>query len=695
MTARLYRDDLGIPHVRADHVLDLADAQGEVTARDRAWQIEVGRLKAEGRLAELIGRAGVAWDVFARRARLDDTARRAFGGLDAGTTAFVRAYAEGVRRGLAATTASEFAALDAHFGVGCDRGEWPDHGPLLVMHAAHVLFTSYPAILWREHVVRTLGEDWAELFEAGEAGPTSGSNAWALHGSRTGSGMPLLAGDPHRMFELPGVYQQVRLACDEFDVVGLTFPGVPGVQHFGHAGSVAWGITNAMAHGADVLRETLRRAPDGWEALGPGGWQPARVERSIIRVRGGDDIEVEAIETARGPVVTDLREDGSHLVGWSVRLPARADGDLGFSSLLPLLHARSADDVVTAFGGWVDPVNRLLAADTTGAVRSATVGRPFARPAAQRLLALDAPLDDVAPAAPLPRAIDVEDCAVDANERPDRPDVDLGSGYAAPYRADRIRVLLDELRPRSIDDFPPIWGDTRLGSAEALLAHLPSGPLAGPEEDVRRALAQWDGRMDAASVPAAMFAAWRDALVRRVVSHPALARLHEPHAFGAVYDSWFGLEAHVARGLLRLLAHPPLAQDAASLARDALSDVAGTQADAWGARHRLMAAHVLGAVPGMDDPAAGFAVALDGDGDTVRCTASTPGLSARAWRGSVARWAWDLADRERSVWNVPFGASGDPASPHHADQLGAWVEVRPARIVTAWERLRDEGTIGR
>ena len=268
MTARLYRDSLGIPHVRAANAMELADAQGEVTARDRAWQIEVARLRGEGRLAELIGEAGIAWDVFARRARLDDTGRRAYAALDAETALFVRAYSNGVRRGLAATSASEFDALDARFGGGGERGAWPDHGPLLVMHASHVLFTSYPAILWRAHVSRTLGREWAQLFDA-DAGPTSGSNAWALHGSRTESGMPLLAGDPHRMFELPGVYQQVRLACNDFDVVGLTFPGVPGVQHFGHTGLAAWGITNAMAHGADVFRETLRRTPGGYDALGP------------------------------------------------------------------------------------------------------------------------------------------------------------------------------------------------------------------------------------------------------------------------------------------------------------------------------------------------------------------------------------------------------------------------------------------
>ncbi|MEU1972940.1 GNAT family N-acetyltransferase [Microbacterium sp. NPDC019599] len=695
--AELFRDALGVPHVRASGVLELADAQGEATARDRAWQIDADRLRAEGRLAELVGEAGVAWDVFARRARLDDTARRAFEGLDDETRAFVEAFVEGVRRGLRAVVPSEFRALDERFGGEVEVGEWVDHAPLGILHVNHVLFTTYPVILWRAHVARTLGEEWIPFFELDDGVSSSGSNAWALHGSLTGSGMPLLAGDPHRMFELPGVYQQVRLACDEFDVVGLSFPGVPGVQHFGHTGAAAWGITNAMAHGTDVFRETLRRTTDGIEALGPGGWEPTRVERSTVIVRGGEPVEVEAIETERGPVVTDLQEVDGELVGWSVRMPARASADLGFGALLPLLRARSAADVVEAFGSWVDPINRLLAADRGGEVLSATVGRALDREPADRLLPHDA--RSVAPVGVkrMPRAVAVRGVQVDANERPDRAEIDLGAGYAPPHRARRIRELLDGLEPGATDEFGPIWGDDLVGSAEALLAFLPRGPLPDAAATVRDALDAWDRRMSADSETAGAYAAWRAELVRRLAAHPVLAPLREPHGFGAVYDPWFGVFGRIAAGLPRLLAHPALAADAGEIARDALVEAAavnGAGVELWGERHRLLPLHVLADVEGVADPGAGLGIPLSGDIDTVRCTGSTPGLTDRSWRGSVARWAWDLADREASRWGVPFGASGDPESPHFADQLEAWRDAAPARVVTDWAALTRVGVLG-
>lgn len=693
--AEVYRDDLGIPHIRATDVGDLAEAQGEVTARDRGWQIEVDRLRASGRLSELIGAAGVAWDIFARRARLDDTARRALEGTDAETRAFVARYAAGVRRGIASHggRAAEFRALDEVFGDSRPLEPWADHDPLGVLHVAHALFSAVPLVLWRQHVAATLGAEWVDVLAGygdggDETSPLAGSNAWALHGSRTASGMPLLAGDPHRIFELPGVYQQVRLACDEFDVVGLAFPGVPGVPHFGHTGEAAWGITNAMAHSADVFRERLRSLSGGYEALGPDGWRPVDVERSIVRVRGGGSVEVDAIETERGTVVTDLRADGDELVGWSVRMTARANGDLGAGALLGLLRARTAGDVVAAFSRWVDPVNRVLAADREGAVLSATVGVTPERAGAERRLPLPGESSGVvADRAPV-AALHVRDVAVDANERPARAEVDLGWAYSSSHRADRIRALLEELRPGSVDAFGPIWGDTESRAAASLLTFLPSGPLPRRAAAVRDLLSAWDGRMDAASLAAGTFAAWRAALVRRVAAHPALSSLHAPHGFGAVFDAWLGVAGQVAAALTRLLAHPALRDDVSELVVAALEDAA--DASEWGATHRLLPVHVLADVPGGGDPAAGLDIPLSGDGDCVRCTGSTPGVTDRSWRGSVARWAWDLADRENSVWSVPFGADGAPGSPHFADQLPAWAEVRPTRVVTDWDRLRPD-----
>lgn len=396
MTAEIYRDAWGVPHLRADDVLELARVQGRATALDRAWQIEVERHRARGTSAAFLGADALGWDRFARQALLDDTARRCFTALerrDPETAAWVRAYVDGVNQGLpeGARRAPEFAV------VGLAPGRWEPWTPLGVWLAAHILFAGFPAKLWREEVVRHLGPDAVGLFATDGPG-TSGSNGWLVTGERTATGQPVIAGDPHRYIEAPGVYQQVRLSCPEFDVVGLAVPGVPGIAHFGHTGTVAWAITNAMADYQDLYRERLRRAPGGGrhgggqpvEALGPDGeWHPATRHTELIEVAGGDPVEIEVIETDRGPVVIDADADGCADVDVdadaddrgdrtgpiSLRHPPRVCEDLGFGALLPLLRARRVADVDRALDDWAEPVNVVQAADTEGGLLHRVAGR--------------------------------------------------------------------------------------------------------------------------------------------------------------------------------------------------------------------------------------------------------------------------------------------------------------------------------
>ena len=719
MTAELFRDAWGVPHLRASDHLELAEAQGRVTAADRGWQIEVDRWRAQGRLAERIGVAGVSWDVFARRTRIDDTAQRVYAGLAAEDREWVDAYVRGVNAVLLAGTAAgarpvEIGLLDERHADGDGDGDgdggiphepWEPWAPIGVLLVAHALFSSFPHLLWNEHVARTLGEDAVPLFaESVEGGaPSSGSNAWALHGSRTASGGPLLAGDPHRLLELPGVYQQIRLSCPDFDVVGLAFPGVPGLPHFGHTGQAAWGVTNAMAHHVEVFRERLRRDGDLVEAFGPDGWAPAARSVEAVRVRGGDDVTVEVVETARGPVVADLGPVAAgETHGLSLRAPVRVDSNAGISALLPLLRARTAHDVAGALGRWVDPVNRVVVADTAGTVLSVVAGRLPERAAPERVR----PHDAWSPAArpgpwltnPSPRV--VLDVAVDANERPDDPDWDLGAAYAPPHRAARVRALLAERRSTALSasDMEAIHGDTLL-PCDALLARLAAAHGLTPAAEILRArLLAWDRHMDADSVTAAELAAVRSALVVRIAAHPTLTGLHAPHGTDAAFEPWFAVGPRVAHSLERLLAAPSLGIDAEGEVRAALEEVAArpsapeaphATARPWGDLHRVHPLHVLAEVLGCVAPTVPD-LPLGGDTDCVRSTASVPGTSDLSWRGSVARWVWDLGDRERSRWIVPFGASGDPRSPHFTDQLPLWATATTVEVVTDWARLNRE-----
>ncbi|WP_306190605.1 penicillin acylase family protein [Streptomyces sp. MK5] len=795
-TAEIHRDAWGIPHLRADGPRALARAQGRVTALDRAWQLEVERHRTQGTSASFLGATALAWDVFARRARLADTARRCFAALerqDPETADWVRAYTEGVNEGLAegARRAPEFAR------TGLAPGRWEPWHPLGVWLGAHILFAGFPAKLWREHALRRLGPGAVELFATDGPG-TSGSNGWLVSGARTVTGQALIAGDPHRFIEDPGVYQQIRLACPEFDVVGLAVPGVPGIAHFGHTGTVAWAITNAMADYQDLYRERLRRTGAGIEALGPDGtWRRAARHTETVEIAGEAPVEVEIVETDRGPVIAGGPEgldglDGltgpqaqtaggsespegpenpessndpedpespessndpedpedpegpeslespessddpesaegpqswgdpessespdrlgrrdrpdrdrfqgpddrprpedplAHPVALSLRYPPRVTCDLGFGALLPLLRARRVGDVDRAFDAWAEPVNVVLAADTEGGVLHRVAGRvPLRAPDnRQRPVPAWEPGHAWQGWREPPRAGLVDGVAVMANQR--GPAAPLGVEFAPPHRADRIRALLAGRAVWSAGDMPAIHTDTHLASAAPLLDHLAAlDGLSPAAARLRDRLLRWDRRMEAGSEDAAAYAAVRTAVVRRLAAHPVFAALAEPPAYPEVFLPWLALVPRIGHALENLLGAQELyGIDRPAIVRAAVEEAADRPATTWAERHRLAAWRALPeAGAPYDEPG------LAGDHDCVLCTSAVPGLTDLAARGPVARYVWDLADRENSRWVVPLGADGVPGAPHHHDQLPLWTAGDLAPVVTDWARLTKE-----
>ena len=396
-TVTIRRDALGIPHVGASSVHDLFFGQGFATAQDRLWQLEWDRRRALGRSAELIGSpANVVNDGFNRRARLGDYARAGYDGLDTDTQSVLDAHAAGVNAFQATTTARpvEFQAL------GCPDEAWEGWHAVAIFLIRHVTFATWQTKLWNARVLAALGPDAVPRFRSeGRTGDTplivppgaraavgalvdaglfggdaadeilagleplglqqSGSNAWAVHGSRTTSGLPLIAGDPHRPFEVPNVYYQVHLTGPGIDAAGFSFPGVPGIQHFAQTPHVAWAVTNATADYQDLFIERLPEA-----ALD--------THTETIVVRDGSDVEVECTLTAHGPVVL-----GSTAHGVGVALASTGLFEAGGSlrTILPLLTARSVDEHDALLVDWVEPANNFVLADTAGHIAYRTAGR--------------------------------------------------------------------------------------------------------------------------------------------------------------------------------------------------------------------------------------------------------------------------------------------------------------------------------
>ncbi len=734
----VWRDPEGVPHVLAGSVHDAFLAQGFVHAQDRLWHMDYDRRRGRGRWAEWAGPAGLAQDVQMRRFRLVASARADYAALDGETRALLDAYAAGVNAFVATT-----ASLPVEYELLEDRPEpWTAEDSLVVFKVRHVLMGTWQTKAWRARLLRRLGPRLAAALCPGTGpapmlivppgaeyrGPAwdafpalaaaapliddlpeweGGSNNWAVAGTRTASGKPLVAGDPHRPLDVPNVYYPNHLACREFDAIGLSFPGVPGFTHFGHNAHVAWCVTHTAADYQDLYVERFDPADPGRYRT-PGGWRPAERHRETIRVRGAAPVEIEVTVTGHGPVVLGEPRSGT---AFAFRYTATAEPNRTFDAILPMLRARSADELEAAMRPWVDPVNNLVFADVHGVIGYRTRGRVPRRAMANAWLPVPGWDGAHEWAAPIPFAAmpALRDPATGwiatANSRvvgPEYPDY-LGLDYAPDFRTRRLAERLGALRAATVADMQAIHADrVSLPAREflPLLAALPAGAAAKAALEQLRG---WDGTMDRDSVAAAVYAVFRERLLREVMT-PLLGPLASEAFAGAPR----GAVAHMSRVRSRLpewirsddrTVLPPGTDWPAALARALAGavveleerlgpDPAGWR---WGRLHGTEPRHPLSLLRPelgrwLDPPG----VAVGGDGDTVQ----NAGFIAAAGYGvtatSVARYVFDLGDWDRSGWVIPLGVSGHPGSPHYADQVAPWSEGRLCPMRYGWAGIRRD-----
>ena len=380
----VYRDRYGIPHIRAGSEGDAFFAQGFVTAQDRLWHMEYDRRRGLGRWAEAVGPSAVEQDKSMRRFRLEDSARADYGAVCDRTRAMFDAYARGVNAFI--ETAD---ALPVEYGIaGISPEPWQPWDGLVAYKVRHILMGVFESKTWRALAVRELGPEKAAalipgyepgqllILPPGEAydGALSdcleelrdgaaalshlaagGSNSWVVSGSRTASGKPILAGDSHRALDTPNVYYQNHLACPEFDVVGLSFPGVPGFPHFGHNAWVSWCVTHLGADYQDLYIERFK-PDDPQYYLYKGQWLRADTRRETIKARGAADETIEVAATHHGPIISGDPAKGAAVAFKYTATEAPSDWP---DALWGMLLSRDSDELAESMRNWVDPCNNF------------------------------------------------------------------------------------------------------------------------------------------------------------------------------------------------------------------------------------------------------------------------------------------------------------------------------------------------
>jgi penicillin amidase len=666
------RDAWGVPVIDAGSLDDLWFAQGLVTAGERLFQLDLALRASTGRLSEVFGERTFGDDAFVRTIGLHLAGRRYAENWTDGDHAMHARFREGVRAWIAAmpTPPIEYVLLDLSPELPQDPGSWAAAFAFL----GWGLSNNHEQELLRARIAERAGEDAVDLLMPSTAGGNGrGSNAWVVAGSRTASGAPLLANDPHLLALQPGVWFEVHLRAPGFDVRGVALTFSPGAI-LGATPHHAWGVTNVTGDVQDLVEV--------------GGADITGVRNEDIAVRGEPDPRrIEVRETRHGPVLSRVPVGMLHPAhealerDYALRWTGHEHG-IRPSLALEAARAGSFEEFRRAALGVGCPGQNFVYADVEGVIGHQCTGLHPIRESGdgtRPVPSADADWRAWVPLEELPHAQDPsEGFLVTANDglHAARTPHLISNDFHPPFRARRITELLEGRKDHDVASMAAIQADTVSLPARETVPLLLA--LEAADDNQRTALdllAGWDGDMSAGSAAAGLFNAWCGAIARRVVGP------HLGEDLTRAYLAW--REPFQCLALPRLLRERPTGWLDDDLLREAL-DEALTEADGrpWGELHRLRLAHPLAAIPGLE----GLFVAADlpwgGDEQTV-AQAGMDGTQGFA-TAVIPSWrvVWDLGDLDRSAGVVPTGNSGNPASPHWADQTERYAAgaLRPIAV---------------
>ncbi len=710
--AAITRDSLGVPRITARSPADAYFALGWAHAQDRMWQMEMQRRIGAGRLAEIVGEPGLANDRFMRTLGLYGLAERAFPKLDETTRDALTAYAAGINAWMTENSYRlplEYAVLGLTpepwrpadsivwqkvMGLQL-AGNWHDdvlRGQLsrkLDPKRVQELFPAYP-----QDAPVTLSPDGGRALLEAEptaAKPMPASNIWVVGGSRTDTGKPMLANDPHLAFRAPILWYLAEIDAPGLRLSGATVPGIP-FHLVAHNRRIAWGITATQADTVDLFVEK----PVGANAYKtPDGSKPFLSRDDVIRVKGAADVGITIRESRHGPIISDLVAKEVAGPGEVVAFASTvlAEGDLSMQALLRLNLAKDWNGFVAALKNLQAPVLNLGYADTDGNIGFYTAGQIPIRKSGNGMAPArgwtgEGDWTGWVPFAKLPQSYNPRSgVLVNANNKVtgDKYPYLLTATWPEGYRAQRIQDLLETHKPVALADMSAIQGDA-LSLQAVELKDLLTGLdfKSKPSRDAAHLVAEWNGRADRTRPEPLIFAAWLNRLNRAIFAD----ELKE------LFDA---MGPPRAQALVEVLTRrrywcddistpePESCEDLIERSLDlAVKDLSETWGPdmskwTWGAAHRAsFGSAILGRVPVLKH-FANLEIASDGDDYTVSRGTYLPDAKATSFpqvHGAGLRAVFDLGDLANSRFVISTGQSGHPLSRHYADMMEAWRDNR-------------------
>ena len=324
-------------------------------AQDRLFQMDGMRRLAAGELSEVVGRQAFELDLDSRRLRMRRMAEEHARLLPPADRAVLVAFARGVNHFMEThrdTMPLEFTLL------GYQPKPWTVTDTILAgLQMYRNLTTTWKHELTKMSMLERGDKAKVEYLFPPRTGVeiSPGSNAWAVAGSHTASGKPILANDPHLEFSLPSTWWMVHITAPGLNVEGVTLPGVPCVI-IGHNENIAWGVTNLGFDVQDFYEEKITGAGAEFQ----GKIEPVRVEREVIVVKGGQAVAQDIVVTRHGPI---YYAENNRV--FSLRWAASEPGAYQFS-FLDVNRAKNWQEFRAALKRYPGPGQNFVYADREG-----------------------------------------------------------------------------------------------------------------------------------------------------------------------------------------------------------------------------------------------------------------------------------------------------------------------------------------
>ncbi|MBS9719687.1 penicillin acylase family protein [Tianweitania sp. BSSL-BM11] len=738
--AEIRVDRWGIPHIRAEGEDDLFLLQGFNAARDRLWQLDLWRKRGLGHLSADFGPGYLAQDHAARHFLYRGDMNREWLAYAPDTQAICTAFAAGVNAYIALCEKEperlppEFAVFNtrpalwqpedvvrirshaltrnglseilranvmAKTDAATDLLRFEIDPPVEVKLADGLSFADIPLEAMRLFKLATAPVTfqkerlsagiadiwtWSEVTDLGEVVQRSaeeGSNNWAVHGTRTQSGRPILASDPHRAHAVPSLRYLVHLEAPGFNVIGTGEPSAPGVS-IGHNERTAFGLTIFGADQEDIyVYETREGDPDSYRHAG--GWEKIeRVEERFV-VKGHDEQRLKLSFTRHGPV---LSEDHARRRAVAMRTVWHHPGSAAYLGSLSYMRSPSAEAFAASLDHWGTPSVNHVSADIEGNIGWFTAGFTPVRHNWHGLLPVPGDgsheWDGFLPAQDLPRAFNpASGFVASANEMNLPRDRDpsatsIGHEWAEGSRAKRIKAVLAGDRSHTLAASMALQTDVYSRPAEVIVSLFKAialeTTLDASQARALRLFEGWNYHLDASSAPAALFEVWwmkhlRPGLLQHFAPDQTIRQLLLPGDFDRLLslletpeDLWSSDE----RNELLLWTLTKGFDDCITrLGKD-------PSAWRWGDLHRALFEHAASRVKDTNKTDWNVGpLPVGGSRSTPMHAAYRLGdFGVNA--GASVRLVMDVGAWDNSVCVNTPGQSGDPRSPHYADLSEPW-----------------------